>query len=242
MSFILLGEVVILTMYHLQCLKTTNIYEDLRQLSYETVTCRTFGRSDVNGFCFCSNQFEKSRPRAATRNTRVVTRALDAHEREINYYGIIQNILEFNFIGNKTLKVVFFLCDWFYNNNGIRQSQYGITKVKQKERLRGHDNFILAHQCEHVYYMSYPNLKFKAWWVVHKVNPRERLHTPFTTGYQFEDDQADEVYREEELSSTFTVDEGVALNPLVGDRDDIIVDEGVASKQKRNPRNKKTTL
>jgi hypothetical protein len=90
--------------------------------------------------------------------------------------------------------------------------------------------------------MPYPNLKSKAWWVVHKVNPRERLHTPFTTGYQFEDDQADEVYREEELSSTFTVDEGVALNPLVGDRDDIIVDEGVASKQKRNPRNKKTTL
>jgi hypothetical protein len=31
------------------------------------------------------------------------------------------------------LKLVFFLCDWFDSNNGIRQSQYGITEVKHKE-------------------------------------------------------------------------------------------------------------
>jgi hypothetical protein len=36
--------------------------------------------------------------------------------------------------------------------------------------------------------MSNLNPKFKAWWGVHKVNPRERLHTPCTAGYQFEDD------------------------------------------------------
>jgi hypothetical protein len=90
--------------------------------------------------------------------------------------------------------------------------------------------------------MSYPNPKFKAWWVGHKVNPRERLHTPCTAGYQFEDGQADEVYQEEELSTTFTVDESVAHNSQVGDRDDITVDEGVPPKRKRHPRNKKTTL
>jgi hypothetical protein len=148
MSFSLLRGVVILTLYYLQCTKTPNIHEDLRQLSYGTMTCRNFGRYDVNDFHFHSDQFEKSRPRAATRNTGVVTRALDALERETNYYGIIQNILEFNFAGNKILKVVFFLCDRFENNNGIRQSQYGITKVKHKEQIKGHDNFILGHQCE----------------------------------------------------------------------------------------------
>jgi hypothetical protein len=79
----------------------TYIHEDLRQLSYGTVTCRTFGRYDVNGFRFRSDQFEKSRPRVATRNTGVLTRALDALGRETNYYGIIQNIPEFNFAGNK---------------------------------------------------------------------------------------------------------------------------------------------
>jgi hypothetical protein len=78
--------------------------------------------------------------------------------------------------------------------------------------------------------------------VVHKVNPRERLHTPCTAGYQFEDEQADDVYQEEELPTTFTIDEGVALNSLVGDRNDVTADECVASKRKRNPRNQKATL
>jgi hypothetical protein len=86
----------------------------------------------VNGFRFRSDQFEKSRPRAATRNTRVLTRALDALGKETNYYGIIQDILEFNFARNKTLKLVFFLCDWFDSTNGIRQSQYGITEAKTR--------------------------------------------------------------------------------------------------------------
>jgi hypothetical protein len=71
------------------------------------------------------------------------------------------------------------------------------------------------------------------------VNPRERLHTPCTVGYQFEDEQVDEVYQEEELPATFIVDEGVALNSLVGDCNNITVDECVALKRKRNPRNKK---
>jgi hypothetical protein len=101
MSFSLLREVVILTLYHLECTKTRNIHEDLRQLTYGTVTCRFFGRYDVNAFHFHSDQFEKSHPRLATRNTRVVTRVLNAHGRETNYYGIIQNILEFNFAGTK---------------------------------------------------------------------------------------------------------------------------------------------
>jgi hypothetical protein len=31
------------------------------------------------------------------------------------------------------LFAVFFQCDWFNINNGIRQSQYGITEVNHKE-------------------------------------------------------------------------------------------------------------
>ena len=68
------------------------------------------------------------------------------------------------------------------------------------------------------------------------------LHTPCTAGYQFEDEHADDVYQEEELSTTFTINEGVALNLLVGDRNDVIADECVAPKRTRNQRNKKGTL
>ena len=201
------------------------------------MTCRSYGRYDVNGFRFRSTQFEASLPRAATCNTGVVTRAIDAHGRETNYYGIIQKILEFNFAGNKVLKVVFFLCDWFDNSNGIRQNQYGMVEVKHNDRLHGHNNFILAHQCEQVYYLSYPCKKLESWWVVHKVNPRERLYTPASAGYHFEDGQVDDVYQEEELPSSFTVGEGVVLNSLVGDRDDVTIPD----KWKRQPKKKKVT-
>jgi hypothetical protein len=66
-----------------------------------------------------------------------------------------------------------------------------------------------------------------------------RYNTPCTAGYQFEDEQADDVYQEEELPTTFTVDEGVALNSLVRDCNDVTPYECVAPKRKRNPRNKK---
>jgi hypothetical protein len=40
------------------------------------------------------------------------------------------------------------------------------------------DTFILTHQVEQVYYLPYPYQKLSACWVVHKVNPHKRLHTP----------------------------------------------------------------
>jgi hypothetical protein len=82
------------------------------------VKVRSYGRYDINSFCFHSTAFEALRPHAATTNSRVVTRAIDAEGRKTNYYGIINKILEFTFVGNKRVKVVFFDCDWFDSKNG----------------------------------------------------------------------------------------------------------------------------
>jgi hypothetical protein len=53
-----------------------------------------------------------------------------------------------------------------------------MVEVKHNDRLQGHDTIILDHQCEQVYYMTYPSKKKSLvdWWVVYKVNPRERLY------------------------------------------------------------------
>jgi hypothetical protein len=51
-----------------------------------------------------------------------------------------------------------------------------MVEVKHNEQLRGYDTFVLAHQVEQVYYLSYPCQRLSAWWVVHKVNPCEQLH------------------------------------------------------------------
>jgi hypothetical protein len=89
-------------------------------------------------------------------------RAINAEGRKTNYYGTINKILEFSFVGNKELKVVFFDCDWFDNNNRTCQNQFGMVEVKQNKRLRGYDTFILAHQLEQVYYLPYPCEKLSA--------------------------------------------------------------------------------
>jgi hypothetical protein len=79
-----------------------------------------------------------------------VTSAINEQGQEINYYGIIQQILEFSFVGNKELKVVFFVCNWFDSIHGIRHNKYGIVEIKHNAKLSGNDDFILAHQVKHV--------------------------------------------------------------------------------------------
>ena len=165
------------------------------------MSVRSHTRYDVNGFWFRSAPFEAAHPRAATCNSGVMVRATDDEGRESNYYGIIQKILEFKFISNKELKLFFFVCDWFETNRGVRENQYGMVEVKHNEKLKGNDNWVLAHQCEQVYYLPYPNQKLHAWWVVYKVNSHERVYTPRHAGYcasQF-DEEVDEVFQEEEL-------------------------------------------
>jgi hypothetical protein len=118
--------------------------------------CQKLRRYDVNGFRFRSTIFEASRPLVATTNTGVVTRAVDAEGHEFKYYRIIKNIIEYNFTGNKNLQTMFFDCDWFDPNQGTRENEFGMVEVKHVHRLRGCDPFVLAHQVEQVYYMSYP--------------------------------------------------------------------------------------
>jgi hypothetical protein len=102
--------------------KGVDVHPDLRQLAYELVKVRSYGRYDVNGFRFRSTAFEALRPLATTTKSGVLTRAINAEGSKTNYSGIINKILDFSFSGNKELKLVFFDCDWFDSNNKTRQN------------------------------------------------------------------------------------------------------------------------
>jgi hypothetical protein len=67
-----------------------NVHADLRQLLYGSVTTKSYGWYDVNGFCFGSTIFEASRSLAATSNSRVIMRVVDEEGYETKYYGIIK--------------------------------------------------------------------------------------------------------------------------------------------------------
>jgi hypothetical protein len=103
-----------------------------------------------------------------------MTTAYDSNENLVHYYGVLQNIVQYEFDGPKALSVVFFECDWFHPN-GIRVDNFGMVEVKHGSKLQGQDNVVLAHQAEQVYYLSYPHPSLHARWVAFKVNPKSCL-------------------------------------------------------------------
>jgi hypothetical protein len=103
-----------------------------------------------------------------------------------------------------------------------------MVEVKHARRLHARDPFVLAHQVEQVYYMVYPCEKLCAWWMVYRVNPRERLHTLDDSGYhenQVPVGEVDEVYQDDELPCSFNINPDLALNSLVSDANDVTFPE-----------------
>jgi hypothetical protein len=98
-----------------------------------------------------------------------------------------------------------------------------MVEIKHNAKLPGNDDFILAHQVEHVYYLNYPCQKLVAWRVVYKVNPCEQLYTPTDAAYHFDDEQFDEINQEEELPTSFLVEPSAALDSLDGDGADVTI-------------------
>jgi hypothetical protein len=147
---------ILITSFSQHCVKVVDCRKDLRHLAYGLVKDRSYSCYDVNGFRFRSTGFEALHPLVATTNSGVVTWAINAEGCKTNYYAIINKILEFSFAGNKELKVAFFYCDYFDNNNRTRQNQFGMVEVQHKKELRGYDMFIHANQVEQVYYLPYP--------------------------------------------------------------------------------------
>jgi hypothetical protein len=67
-----------------------------------------YSRYDINGYCFRMAELEASHPLAVTTNSELVRSGEDATGHVTNYYGILQNIVEYTFGGAKELKMCFF--------------------------------------------------------------------------------------------------------------------------------------
>jgi hypothetical protein len=106
----------------------------------------------------------------STRNSGVVTSGEDASGVAADYYGVLQKMIEYMFGGTTELKVVFFQCDWFDPIHSTRVDDLGMVDVKHESRYTC-IKLLLAHQAQQVYYLSYPHVSLKNWWMVYKVNP-----------------------------------------------------------------------
>lgn len=96
------------------------------------------------------------------------------NENEVDYYGIIEEILEFTYLGFNN-KVILLKCHWFDPNSIRIDKLYGIVELKHKSKLNAYEPFILAEQAQQVYFTKYPTSKNKErsdWWAVCKVKAR----------------------------------------------------------------------
>jgi hypothetical protein len=195
----------------MQCMEDVNVSSDLRQLSLGQVKALEYSLYDINRYHVWIAKLEASCPLAATTNSRVATSGEDATGHITDYYGILQNIVEYTFGGAKELKVVFFQCDWFDPINGTRVDDFGMVEVKNESRYSG-SNHLLAYHAQQVYYVSYPHSSLKNWWVVYKVHPE--MHTRRYDEY-IEGHEDDDIYQEEiEVDQNFTISNGASLTEL----------------------------
>jgi hypothetical protein len=106
--------------------------------------------------------------------------------------------------------------------------KFGMVEVKHESRYLGSD-LLLAHQAQQVYYLNYPHLSFKNWWVVYKVHPKmhSRQYDEYVEGYEDDDNYQEEI----EVDQNFMVSDGAGLVELdTGDVDLLDEEAGPSNK------------
>lgn len=126
----------------------------------------------VNGYKFHTGSYGGGH---VTANNGVCVKGSCYNEAEADYYGLLDEVLEVEYVGVGRCVVVLFKCTWFDVNQGVRvDKKHDLVSVKYKSRLNTDDPFILASQAQQVYYTSYPSQtkELKDWWAVVKTKPR----------------------------------------------------------------------
>ncbi|KAK6773600.1 hypothetical protein RDI58_028838 [Solanum bulbocastanum] len=89
---------------------------------------------------------------------------VDGIGQTIEYYGIIQEIIEVRYSSWPKKKIVLFQCEWFDpSHRGTKvDHQHNIIEVKHNRKYTSYDPFIIAQNIKQVYYASYPLRRDKA--------------------------------------------------------------------------------
>lgn len=169
---------------------------------------KTWKRYNINGFNFHTFDYGKNKARC---NYGVNICSVD----EVNYYGILEDIIELTYCGNnRVYTTVLFKCEWMDPASlGTRvHERYKLVEVKHTRRYPKYDPFVLAHQAQQVYFAPYPTTtndrSQNQWWAVFKMKARSEIDAP-----------VDLTFFQEDVGST-----GATLSPCY-DGDNIYDDE-----------------
>jgi hypothetical protein len=110
----------------------------------------------VNGFKFHTQSYGRFKK---TMNSRVCVKGSCYDDNECDYYGMLEKVVQLKYLGSKC-KVFMFKCHWYDTRRGIRMHRSnGLVEIKHTSRLYGNEDFVLAQQCQQVYYTCPPDNK-----------------------------------------------------------------------------------
>ncbi|WMV50046.1 hypothetical protein MTR67_043431 [Solanum verrucosum] len=136
----------------------------------------TMNKYCVNGFKFQTEEVSRNKK---TNNSSVYIQSdVNGTGQTIEYYGVIQEIIEVRYSGWPKKKIVLFRCEWIDpSHSGTKvDHQHNIIEVKHTRKYKSYDHFIIAQNAKQVYYASYPLRRDKAnWWVLIKSKPVGRI-------------------------------------------------------------------
>ncbi|GJR59179.1 hypothetical protein Tco_1501341 [Tanacetum coccineum] len=165
----------------------------------------------VNGYKLHTQTREENR---TYQNSGVVVRG-DHGSSMIDYFGILQEVLEVVYLGGNK-RVLAFKCEWFKVDNANGQQvdkESGSTSVNTSRKWYVDQPYILASQAKQVFYV--PDLKLgRNWYVVESNDPRTLYNVPVDEGAEAERHHVDEVYQEEETHLNMPVDSNLNQQSL----------------------------
>ncbi|XP_050238212.1 uncharacterized protein LOC126687698 [Mercurialis annua] len=160
-----------------------------------------------NGYRFHIEDHEKG---LRTQNSGVVVVGDNGIEAEnIDYYGVLSEILEIQYLGGR--RVMLFRCKWWdvYDKvKGIQVDEYGIISVNCQRFLKTNEPFVIASQASQVFYAK--DNKNKGWCVVRKTQPRDLYTFPLQSEDEVESvDLGHEAYHQAESFQPRFVDRDI---------------------------------
>lgn len=160
----------------------------------------------VNGFRFHVKDRDKQRK---TQNSGVIVKG-DNLPSNIDYYGVLTDIVELNYIGHNW--VVLFKSDWWdisHKGFGYKKDEFGFMMINVSRRLPTNEPYVLACQAEQVYYIN--DIKSPNWQVVIKNDPRN-FYDMLNEGEEETFAPKDMVYQQNESSSTLDPSSALDVN------------------------------
>ena len=151
----------------------------------------------VNGFKFHTQFYGRYKK---TMNSGVCVKGSCYNGNEIDYYGMLEEVIRLKYLGSKC-KVFMFKCHWYDTKRGLKVHRSNdLVEIKHTSTLHGSEDFVLAQQCQQVYYTCPPDNKSSEWWAVMKTTARSRYNVEMGEFIEnndyvktFDVDQSDEI-------------------------------------------------